>query len=315
MPFIPGLRSPHDKVGRIVLFGRMLDKLRLRARGELPSDFNSGDSVVQQFDSRCCRFLGVPFADIRTRALQGGCDEEILTWAQARGTVRSDEDCVIWNRFVTKLGWRDDRTAVLLPRALEYGLPDARPETLCELFDIDEGRGPGRTRSWEGDPIAVLVVMGVAGCGKSTVGQALATALGWEFLEGDSFHSPENAAKMAAGTPLTDADRAPWLAAIHAAIAAGCARGARLVVACSALRHAYRLALAPDPGAVRFVYLKGDFETLRQRLAGREGHFMKEGMLQSQLATLEEPVAALAVPLADSPDVATKRIRLVLGLA
>jgi gluconokinase len=315
MPFIPGLRSPHDKVGRIILFGRMLDKARLKARGELPADFNCGDAVTLQFDSRCCRFLGVPYADIVARAAAGGCDEEVLAWAEARGTPHTDEDCIIWNRFVSKLGWRDDRTAVLRPRAVEYGLPDARPETLCELFDIDEGRGPGRTRSWEAPPLSVLFVMGVSGCGKSTVGQALAAALGWEFLEGDSFHSPANVAKMAAGTPLTDADRAPWLAAIHAAVAAGVARGARLVVACSALRHAYRMVLAPDPGPVRFIYLKGDLETLRARLAGRQGHYMKAGMLQSQLETLEEPVTALAVPLTDSPDEAVRRTRQVLGLA
>jgi gluconokinase len=87
------------------------------------------------------------------------------------------------------------------------------------------------------------------------------------------------------------------------------------VVACSALRHAYRMVLAPDPGPARFIYLKGDFETLRARLTRRQGHYMKEGMLQSQLETLEEPVAALAIPLADSPDEAVRRTRLVLGLA
>src|SRR5271154_3388501 len=98
MQKITGLRSPHAKVGRIVCFGRMLDKARLNARGVLPPDYqaNLGEQKPNQFDSRLCRFLGVPYADILARTQKGGCDEEILSWVHARGTARSDEDCLIW---------------------------------------------------------------------------------------------------------------------------------------------------------------------------------------------------------------------------
>jgi len=296
MPRVPGLRSPHAKVGRLVLLGRTLDKIRLAACGELPPDYGEslGDGRPNHFDARLCRFLGVAFADLRSRTLAGGCDEEIAAWAHARGTPRTDEECVIWNRFITKLGWRDDRTEAVRQRTREYQLT-VQPETLCELFDADEGRPLGATRCWEEAPVWAIVVMGVSGCGKTTVGRDAAARLGWEFLEGDSLHSPANIAKMSAGTPLTDADRAPWLAAIAAAMAAAAARGARLVVGCSALKHAYRVALAPDPGPVRFAYLKGDGELLRRRLRERTGHFMKETLLQSQLETLEEPLAALTL--------------------
>ena len=112
MPFVPGLRSPHARVGRLVVFGRMLDKIRLEARGELPGDYRSnlGDGQPSFFDGRCCRFLGLPYPSLRLRTLQGGCDEEILSWAHAAGAARSDEDCLIWNRYMSKIGWRDDRS-------------------------------------------------------------------------------------------------------------------------------------------------------------------------------------------------------------
>ena len=176
MPPVTGLRSPHARVGRIVVFGRMLDKIRLHSRGELPAEYqpNLGDVRLPLFDARCCRFLGVAYEDIRARALKGGCDEEILSWAHAHGTPRTDEDCLIWNRFMTKIGWRDDRSDLLRERAVEWGLRDPAPETFCELFDMDEGRAPGATRSWEARPISVVIVMGVAGSGKTTVGRLLA---------------------------------------------------------------------------------------------------------------------------------------------
>src|ERR1700679_794816 len=106
MPSVPGLRSAHAKVGRIVLLGRVLDKIRLHARGALPADYvvNLGDSTPNRFDWRCCRFLGLPYAGIRARTLEGGCDEEVLAWAESRGTRHSDEECVIWNRYITKIG-------------------------------------------------------------------------------------------------------------------------------------------------------------------------------------------------------------------
>jgi len=312
MPRVIGLRSLHSKVGRIVHFGRLLDKVRLHARGELPPDYHS--NLGEGMDGRCCRFLGVAYADLRGRALEGGCDEEILAWAHGRGQPRGDEECVAWNRFMTKIGWRDDRSGPLAERTREYGLTVA-PETFGELFDADEGRPLGGTRAWEGPPIGAIVVMGVSGCGKSTVGRALAVALAWEYVEGDDLHPPANVAKMSAGIPLDDADRAPWLAAVAQAIADLIGRGRRVVVACSALKHAYRQVLAPDPGPVRFVYLRGRLEVLRERMETRSGHFMKEALLKSQLETLEEPVSALALDIETAPSVLTERIRQVLAPA
>src|SRR5947209_887941 len=115
--------------------------------------------------------------------------------------------------------------------------------------------------------------MGAAGAGKSTVGAALSRALGWRFVEGDDYHSAGNIAKMRSGVPLTDADRAPWLAAVHAVIAAAIDRRESLVVACSALQERYRNALRAGRRHVRFVYLKADEATLRERLIVRTGHF------------------------------------------
>jgi gluconokinase len=316
MPQVPGLRSPHAKVGRIVVFGRMLDKVRLDARGALPAEYqpNLGDVRLPLFDARCCRFLGVPYEELRARALQGGCDEEVLAWAHARGAARNDEDCLIWNRFMVKIGWRDDRSDLLRQRIVEFGLGQAKAETFCELLDLDEGRPLGGTRSWEGNPLSVVVVMGVSGCGKTTVGRALAEALRWEFIEADDLHPPANVAKMSEGIALTDTDRAPWLAAVRAAIDGCAGRGARVVVACSALREAYRLVIAPDPGPARFVHLRGDYALIKSRLGGRTGHFMKESLLRSQFETLEEPAYALTLDAALPASALTARIREVFGI-
>lgn len=316
MPRVIGLRSPHAKVGRIVVFGRMLDKIRLHALGALPPDYaaNLGAARAPLFDGRCCRFLGVPYEELRARALEGGCDEEVLAWAEARGAPHGDEECVIWNRFMTKLGWRDDRSDVLPARAAEYGVPPGIAQTFCELLDLDEGRPPGGTRSWEAHPLSAILVMGVSGCGKTTVGGALAAALGWDFIEADALHSPENIAKMSAGTALTDADRAPWLEAVRGRLDACVARGARAVVACSALRESYRRVLTPDPGCARYVHLQGGFALIRARLGGRSGHFMGESLLRSQFDTLEEPRYALSLDAAEAPDVLMERILKVFGL-
>lgn len=316
MPKVPGLRSPHAKVGRIVVFGRMLDKIRLHARGELPADYqpNLGEVRLPLFDARCCRFLGVPYEDIRARALQGGCDEEVLSWAHARGAARTDEECLIWNRFMTKIGWRDDRSDLLRERAAEYGLQDPAPETFCELIDMDEGRPAGATRSWEPHPVSVVVVMGVAGCGKSTVGRALADRLHWEFIEADQLHPAANVEKMSRGVPLGDADRAPWLEAVRQATDACTGRGLRAVVACSALKASYRRTLAPDPAGVRFAHLRGDAALFAARLRSRQGHFMGESMLPSQLETLEDPADAIALDARLSPAELTDRILGVLSL-
>lgn len=142
----------------------------------------------------------------------------------------------------------------------------------------------------------VVVLMGVCGCGKTTVGRALAAEMGWRFLDADDFHPEANVARMRAGVPLTDADRWPWLDRLAAESAAINARGEHAVLACSALRQAYRERLARG-GDVRFVYLKGDRATIAPRLGARAGHYMPASLLDSQLATLEEPADAIIVDI------------------
>ncbi len=131
--------------------------------------------------------------------------------------------------------------------------------------------------------------MGVSGCGKSTIGRGIASARGWPFEDGDNLHSAANVAKMASGHPLTDQDRAGWLAAVRAWMDAWVADGSDGVIACSALRRAYRDVLRDGPGEVRFVFLDVDVDVLHARLAHRPGHFMPAQLLNSQLATLERP--------------------------
>ena len=156
--------------------------------------------------------------------------------------------------------------------------------------------------------------MGVAGSGKTTIGRALATALGWSFRDADEFHPPANRAKMAAGQPLTDADRAPWLAAIRAHIDDQLARGENAVVTCSALKERYRSQLVADPARVKLVHLTGDPALLEARIAGRRDHFMKPEMLASQLAALEPPHDALTVDIAAPRDTIVAYIRRALAL-
>ncbi len=136
--------------------------------------------------------------------------------------------------------------------------------------------------------------MGVCGCGKSTVGLALAARLRWPFLDGDDFHPASNVTKMASGTPLTDIDRAPWLDRLRDELASFRQRGERAVLACSALKRAYRVRLLDGTDA-SFVYLKADRDTVASRLALRTGHYMPAGLLDSQFAALEEPDDALVV--------------------
>jgi gluconokinase len=159
----------------------------------------------------------------------------------------------------------------------------------------------------------VIVLMGVSGAGKTTVGQLLASQLGWDFADADDYHPAANVENMRTGIPLTDADRAPWLKTLRALIAGWIAAGKNAVLACSALKHAYRetLQVAPE---VQIVYLKGNPQLLHQRLHSRHGHFMTEQMLQSQLATLEEPEHALVVNVDRSPAEIVTEIRARLGL-
>jgi gluconokinase len=138
-----------------------------------------------------------------------------------------------------------------------------------------------------------FIIMGVAGSGKTTVGKALAKRLGWDFFDADDFHPPENIAKMAAGIPLSDSDRIPWLAALSDQLFATLKAGRHPVLACSALKESYREQLLEGKAGVEIIYLKGSYDLLWARLSTRQGHFMKPEMLQSQFATLEEPKKAL----------------------
>jgi gluconokinase len=137
--------------------------------------------------------------------------------------------------------------------------------------------------------MTILVVMGVSGCGKTTIAMKLAERLGWQVLEGDRLHPPANIAKMSAGVPLDDDDRRPWLEAIAAEIDVWRANGASGSVACSALKRAYRNILIGPRTDVDLVYLKGSPALIAERMAARRGHFMPAGLLDSQFAALEEP--------------------------
>ena len=159
---------------------------------------------------------------------------------------------------------------------------------------------------------ARVVVMGVSGCGKSTVGRGLADQLGWRYIEGDELHPPENVARMAAGTPLTDADRQGWLERIAAELSAASSQGAGLVVTCSALKRRYRdLLRAADP-ALRIVHLHGSRELLETRMSARQCHYMPASLLQSQLEALEPPGSdegALALSIDEASEQLTHRAR------
>lgn len=154
-------------------------------------------------------------------------------------------------------------------------------------------------------PFPTLVVMGVAGCGKSRVGQALAAALDATFLEGDVFHPAENIARMAAGIPLTDADRAGWLTILADRLALGRQRGERMVLACSALKRRYRDRLRQGDPALAIVHLAGEQPLIEERMARRQGHFMPLSLLASQFRDLEPPEAdetALRCAIDAAPD-------------
>lgn len=148
----------------------------------------------------------------------------------------------------------------------------------------------------------VIIVMGVSGSGKSTIGSQLARRLGWDFHDGDSFHPPENVAKMKQGQPLNDEDRQPWLQAIQQFMRKTEAQGGHAVVACSALRDSYRSRLLQDEPWVAFVWLDGSRELLEERMRGRTDHFMPVSLLESQLNTLEPPQKALRVDISSPPE-------------
>src|SRR5262245_55135704 len=161
----------------------------------------------------------------------------------------------------------------------------------------------------------IVVVMGVSGSGKTTVGKALAGKLGWRFIEGDDYHPPSNVEKLRAGTPLTDDDRRPWLAALRERVDQAVAAGESIVLACSALKHSYQDYLERhDPSRIRFVYLHGPEDLIRQRLAARKGHFMNPGLLHSQFETLEPPADAVRVDVTRPPEEVAEEVRRKLGL-
>lgn len=159
----------------------------------------------------------------------------------------------------------------------------------------------------------VVVVMGVSGAGKSTIGRLLAPQLGCPFFDGDDFHAPESVAKMRRGEPLTDADRAGWLDRLHDLIASQVQAGTDAVLACSALTNAYRARLGLPCSDVRLVFLRGDEALLRERLRARTGHFVHDELLTSQLALLETPADAIVVDVAATPAEQVAQIRRALG--
>jgi gluconokinase len=157
-----------------------------------------------------------------------------------------------------------------------------------------------------------VVLMGVAGCGKTSLGRRLSARLGWPFFDGDDYHPDENIAKMAQGIPLNDSDRFVWLSHLNDLIEEQLQVGHSLLLACSALKKGYRdQFLEGNPGTI-FVYLKGDYELIFQRLQERESHYMKAEMLQSQFAALEEPEEAFVVDIDQDLDAIVDEIEGVL---
>lgn len=149
MSLVPGLRSPYSKVGRLVYFGRMLDKIRLQAAGTLPLN-EYGANLGKGFDGRCCAFLRIEYRDLKAQVLtEGATDESILAWAEQHGGRRSDEECEVWNGFMTKRGWRDGAAETLAKRIRESGFEQKTVLSMFDYLDYDEGRDPVATRAWE----------------------------------------------------------------------------------------------------------------------------------------------------------------------
>ena len=160
----------------------------------------------------------------------------------------------------------------------------------------------------------IVIVMGVCGCGKTTVGEKLAAELGWPFRDADEFHPPANVAKMSKSIPLTDEDRWPWLAAIRAYMEETQAKGGSAVVTCSALKEIYREKLLQHEPWVKFVHVHGDPKVIRERMQARKDHFMPTTLLDSQLSILELPRHAVTVDVAHEPAEQVRAARKALGV-
>jgi gluconokinase len=160
----------------------------------------------------------------------------------------------------------------------------------------------------------IVVVMGVSGAGKTTIGLRLGESLGWKFIEADEMHSKANVEKMRGGGALTDEDRLPWLQSIAALLKELGAKNESAVLACSALRHSYRKILRSSGADVRFVFLRVSRDEARDRIAHRSGHFMPASLVDSQFETLEEPKDAVVVDASRAPDEIVAEIRDALGL-
>jgi gluconokinase len=160
----------------------------------------------------------------------------------------------------------------------------------------------------------IIVVMGVSGSGKTTVGQLLAEALGWTFKDADAFHAPENVEKMRLGIPLTEADRKPWLQDLQTAIKYWLKENQNVVLACSALKDSYRQFLLVDSDRVKLIYLKGNYQLIQQRLQMRENHYMSDKLLESQFQTLEEPLDTIYMDVSQLPETIVNNIRIALEI-
>jgi gluconokinase len=160
----------------------------------------------------------------------------------------------------------------------------------------------------------IVVLMGVTGSGKTTVGKVLAADLGWTFCDADDYHSAANIEKMRRGIPLTDDDRKPWLQALAKLIDDARDKGENVVLACSALKHAYQEYLRHHLDVVHYVFLTGSAELIEKRLAARKGHFMNPDLLASQFEILEPPDEAIRVDVSGTPEEIAAEIRTKLGL-
>lgn len=148
----------------------------------------------------------------------------------------------------------------------------------------------------------IAILMGVSGAGKTTIGQILSRQLGWPLFDADEFHSAASIEKMRSGIPLDDADRWPWLDRMNTMIRQKETQGESVLLACSALKQVYRDRLSKGATEIRWIYLKGSFDLIRERLEARKGHYMKAGLLESQFAALEEPLDALSIEIDNAPN-------------